>query len=212
MSWLIRRGKTAKERQMSTFLGTSLNLKKTFSNECKGTTQERNWNQGQCWSWERKIIFKILISFCQFSFSHRYLHRVILKRKISTVHGELFEGHEFYRRIEQFLRAHTASQLQCLQPKTLLEDYVARWKCYQDNSKVLDGLCSPLNRVVKNIEGFESINQLALVTWRESFFTHIEPKMTCAILNLIEGERAGQLIDSELVKAVIECYAELGKC
>jgi cullin 1 len=66
--------------------------------------------------------------------------------------------------------------------------------------------------VVKNIEGFESINQLALVTWRESFFTHIEPKMTCAILNLIEGERAGQLIDSELVKAVIECYAELGKC
>jgi hypothetical protein len=151
--------------------------------------------------------------------SYRYLSKSIRNSQISTADGALFKGHEFYTSIENFLKAHTSLVLEELQrqplgSESLLNDYVATWKCYQSSSKVFNGLCTPLNLEVRKCKGkaIHQIDQLALNTWRESLFKQIENQMTNTILHFIERDRAGQPINCELVKAALGCYTELGKC
>lgn len=96
----------------------------------------------------------------------------------------------------------------------LLNFYTTKWKEFKFGSKVLDGICSYMNKQLVGEEDSGSrrhvIYDLALETWKESILELFDKQITRAVLQLIEKERNGDTINTSVVCNVVNSYVELG--
>ncbi|KIO18686.1 hypothetical protein M407DRAFT_16223 [Tulasnella calospora MUT 4182] len=106
-----------------------------------------------------------------------------------------------------------------LQDEALLRFYAKEWDRYTTGANCLNRLCTYLNRQYVKRErdegrkGVYPVYTLALVQWKQNFFLRIQnknQKLTNAILDLVENERAGETIDVGLVKKVVDSFVSLG--
>ncbi|KAL4250768.1 cullin family protein [Abortiporus biennis] len=106
-----------------------------------------------------------------------------------------------------------------LQDEALLTYYAQEWDRYTTGANYINRLFTYLNRHWVKRErdegrkGVYPVYTLALVQWRQNFFTHIQnknQKLAGAILRLIERQRNGETIDQGLVKKVVDSLVSLG--
>lgn len=130
-----------------------------------------------------------------------------------------FVGSELYNELNIFITKYAQSlrmTLINLYGDSLLQHYTKIWTNYRFGSTVVNGIFSYLNRhwIRREIDegklGIFEVYNMAINIWKQVIFTDLHHNVTSAALALIEQDRNGEMIQTKLIKGVVESYIELG--
>ncbi|GAA5919879.1 hypothetical protein JCM1841_002089 [Sporobolomyces salmonicolor] len=135
--------------------------------------------------------------------------------------GANLMGADLYKHLQQYFISHLKSvraAAEDLSDEPLLRYYTKEWDRYTTGASYVNRLFTYLNRHWvkrekdegrKNVYG---VYILALVSWKDHFYTHVQAKLklTNAVLKLIEQQRNGETIETDLVKKVMDSFVALG--
>jgi cullin 1 len=124
---------------------------------------------------------------------------------------ELYQRHG--ETIEQYLR-HTV--LPALQQKSgqggtiLLQELQLRWENHEIMNKWLKKFFTYLDRYYVKHHSLPTLSEAGLRNFRTHIYDAVKGDSTAAILELIQQERTGKIIDKSLVKNIVELYESMG--
>ncbi len=124
---------------------------------------------------------------------------------------ELYQRHG--ETIENYL---TVTVLPALRDKTgqggtiLLAELQHRWTNHQIMNKWLKKFFTYLDRYYVKHHSLPTLSQAGLRCFRTKIYDEMKTDTTAAILDLINDEREGRIIDKSLVKSIVELYEAMG--
>ncbi|ORY05863.1 Cullin-domain-containing protein [Basidiobolus meristosporus CBS 931.73] len=142
-----------------------------------------------------------------------------LSTNTRSMQGANLLGSDLYSNLCKYLQVHLSnikSECEQYMDESLLQYYSKQWSRFTIASSVVHHVFSYLNRHWVRREREEGrkniydVNTLALVSWRDNLFTHVQNNITVAVLKLIERQRNGETIETGLIKSVVESYVSLG--
>lgn len=131
----------------------------------------------------------------------------------------LSTGHELYRLLREFLRNYLTTRFGDgteLKSGDLLRSYIQEWEEYKRSSGVLNkvflyfNLCWVQKERREGTTNIYDACQLAVVCRRDRVFKALWADLTAVLLKVIEEERNGESIDSDLVHRGAFSYVEVG--
>ncbi|KHJ43802.1 cullin family protein [Trichuris suis] len=150
--------------------------------------------------------------------SRKQSKAVVDKDKENPTLSNQFVGFELYNRMQRYLEDYVqriTDFAHDMLDEDLVHFFTVEWTKYRFSSKIIDGLCSYLNRHwIRRImdEGNDTILEvyhLALHTWETRFLSVIHHQITRAVLKLISSDRKGEAVNTRLISDVVSCYIEL---
>lgn len=133
--------------------------------------------------------------------------------------GVAMKGGHLYTHLKNFLKSHLStirSSSDQFNEEQLLKYYTEQWERYSVASKFVHRLFSYLNRywvtreIDENHRNVYDIYTLTLVSWRDHLFLNMNQNVMKAVLDLIEKQRNGDMIDTGLIKQVVSNFVSLG--
>jgi len=124
-------------------------------------------------------------------------------------------GSQLYFTIQTFLEKYInkiASNEENLQDKSYLKFYLKMWHKFQLVTKILNGLCSTLNKnwihrqIIEDRLYIYEIDILAMHLWNREFFQRSTTILTEKCLAMINKYRDGERIDKTSLKHVVQSY------
>ncbi|KAJ7599811.1 Cullin repeat-like-containing domain protein [Mycena floridula] len=145
------------------------------------------------------------------------LYNAIHEDKRSSL---LLVGKEIYKLLEEFLVSDAQNRREALSnEEDLVESYSAEWERYACSMKIIDGMFSRFNRLWIDHRRAQNtpdqpdvfpVYTLGILTWKTVVFLLIQPRLTKAVLGLIQQERDGGSVDRTLLKKVVDSFVNLG--
>ncbi|TNY17266.1 Cullin-domain-containing protein [Rhodotorula diobovata] len=137
--------------------------------------------------------------------------------------GANLMGADLYKHLSQYFVAHlrqVRAEAHDLSDEPLLRYYTREWDRYTTGASYVNRLFTYLNRhwvKREKDEGRKNVYHvyiLALVSWKTELYAQLQSgagnKLTTAVLKLIEKQRQGETIETDLVKKVIDSFVALG--
>ncbi|KAG4304980.1 hypothetical protein PORY_001655 [Pneumocystis oryctolagi] len=133
--------------------------------------------------------------------------------------GANLQGNELYYNLVRYLSSHMQSiknESLKYNGDALLQFYSHQWTKYTNASFCIHHIFKYLNNfwVKRKIDegkaGVYNVYTLALVRWKLDMFDDIHEKVTETLLKTIERQRNGELVNTSLLKNVIDSYISLG--
>ncbi|ORY31833.1 putative ubiquitin-protein ligase [Naematelia encephala] len=139
--------------------------------------------------------------------------------------GASLQGADLYRSLHNYLSSHCKGlrdEAEKLSDLELLKFYAKQWERYTTGANYVNKLFNYLNKHWVKREKDEgrkevyTVYTLALVAWKQNFFRHFTTekagmsRLTSALLSQIKKQRDGEVVDSGLMKKVIDSYVSLG--
>ena len=133
--------------------------------------------------------------------------------------GVAFVGRDVFDRLKECLNRH----LQCILERIregsstnfeLLKLYHREWRTYLIAARFIDHLFNYLNRhwiprmISMGEQSVYYIYALTLICWRSVVFGNLKDSLNQALLELIQKDRLGEEVDSELLRNIIKSYGE----
>ena len=91
-----------------------------------------------------------------------------------------------------------------------MQELKVRWANHQIMNKWLKKFFIYLDRYYVKHHTLPTLSQAGLRAFRTNIFDEIKEDATDAILNLINAEREGEIVDKSLVKAIVELFESMG--
>ncbi|KAF9952455.1 hypothetical protein BGZ70_000594 [Mortierella alpina] len=133
--------------------------------------------------------------------------------------GATLGGSDLYSHLIRYFQKHLEvirKDSEKFMDVSLLEHYTKQWVKFTGASAYVHHLFTYLNRhwVKREIdEGRKTVHDvgtLALVSWKDSLFSHVERNVMAAVLQLIERQRNGESVETSLLRNVVESFVSLG--
>jgi cullin 1 len=74
----------------------------------------------------------------------------------------------------------------------------------------MDRFFTYLDRYYVKLQSTENLNNKGILVFFEAVFSTVKVDLRAALLNVIEAERAGEIVDHDLLKGIITMYIDLG--
>ncbi|CAF4396440.1 unnamed protein product [Rotaria sp. Silwood2] len=169
-------------------------------------------------------IYRVIYNYCTNtqpqSFGSEIPRKPTKNNRKNNVHdGANIIGEELYIKLRNYLKIYVEEIFEKgfdLQDESLLRFYATNWEDYRFSSKVINGFCHYLNRHwVRRMHDLGRRNvyevfTMAMEVWQLVFFQPLQSQITLPCLQLINTERQNEIINTRLIRAVVQSYIELG--
>jgi cullin 1 len=121
---------------------------------------------------------------------------------------------QLYKRYGEAMLAYVNRQvlpaLRGLKDRALMVELLHRWQNHKIYVKWIDRFFTYLDRYYVKLQSTENLNHKGIKVFLEAVFEEVKVDVRSALLNIIELERAGDMVDHDLIKGIVEMYIDLG--